>query len=285
MWTRNANSSVMGLAAAAMGVALLTGCDVLAPSSTATGGPVGPNSGPASLGGTGSAGGGAVAPAPITVTIVASKASNIRPGENVTFTARNVQGGVPPYTYFWIMDHDTAYTQTGPAFTRQIDNSAPKRTVSLVVRDSTNTDSAFFSVEVELEAPTIPAVSTVCGSMAGVWRTTYGSMRLTQNGNTVSGTYDYYCPGRITGTITSGPANSTACPDCLTWRGTWSEQGPDANGSACGPRSGSFEFTVDPDLGSFTGRWSKDGNSHWQADPWSGYHDTCGDGSPAGPRQ
>ena len=45
--------------------------------------------------------------------------------------------------------------------------------------------------------------------------------------------------------------------------------------AADGATSGSIEFTFDPDLKSFSGRWSFDPNTHWQADYWDGYRDNC----------
>lgn len=222
----------------------------------------------------------AAAARPITARIAASKSSNIQLNENITFTAANVAGGTPPYTYFWIMDHDTAFTPAGPSFTRTIDGSAPTRSVTLVVRDSTNTDSDYITLAVTLGQPAAAASPTVCSDMSGVWNATFGDMTLTQTGSNVTGSYNYFgCIGTISGALAPDPDTRNSCPRCLRWSGTWSE-----TGANCSGQSGTFSFSVEPDLSSFSGRWTKNPNTHPQPDLWSGYHRTCRDGSVASPR-
>lgn len=259
---------VASVALCVLSVFILPGdsCSLLAPSGLGTGGPTGQTT----------------TPTPITAAITASKTSNINPGEIVVFTAANVSGGTPPYTYFWAMDHDANWTVTGNTFPATIDNSAQTRTVNLVVRDSNNTDSDYFYLEVTLADQGIPAVPTVCGDMGGTWSSVFGVMTVAQNGNNVAGTYDYFgCIGEINGDLSGGPSVSTACPDCLTWSGRWAETGPTCSTQ----QTGTFTFSVNPDLGYFNGTWTKDPNTHSQPDFWSGSHVKCADGSDAGPQQ
>lgn len=88
--------------------------------------------------------------------------------------------------------------------------------------------------------------SAPTGNWSGPWKTDFGAMTLSQNGNRVTGTYEFK-GGRIDGTI-SGNVLS----------GTWTQ----TNGS------GRFEFTLSADGRSFSGRWG--GGQTLTGGTWNG---------------
>lgn len=83
-------------------------------------------------------------------------------------------------------------------------------------------------------------------SFTGNWESTYGAMRLEQQGTDVTGTYSYAAGSRIVGTVTGAR---------LTFRYTE----PDAAGD------GWFELSDDGDY--LAGQWRQDGGGAWQ--PWT----------------
>jgi hypothetical protein len=85
-----------------------------------------------------------------------------------------------------------------------------------------------------LAAPALGA-----STWTGTWNTDYGTMRLTQRGGSVTGTYDWPVrPGKLAG---------TASGSVLT--GTWTEDPPSTG-------TGPFEFVMSSDGLRFTGTWS-----------------------------
>ena len=82
-------------------------------------------------------------------------------------------------------------------------------------------------------------------TFAGEWETTYGLMKLKEDGPRISGTYQVEGSGvhDIRGTV-----------EGLTWQFTYQE--PEVTGEG--------SFTLAPDGQSFTGRWREKGGSTWQ---------------------
>jgi hypothetical protein len=89
----------------------------------------------------------------------------------------------------------------------------------------------------------------------GIWTGTWdseqwGEMKLTQKGNTITGTYTWD-EGKIEGTVSG-----------TTLRGTWSESPsyspPDD--------AGDFEFTLSADGNSFSGHWRYGSEDEWDGD-------------------
>jgi hypothetical protein len=92
----------------------------------------------------------------------------------------------------------------------------------------------------------------VTRSWTGTWSTTMHTMRLSQSGSSVTGTFDCCYGGRLTGTVSGN-----------VLRGTWSDgDGPTIN-------HGDFEFTLSADGNSFAGH-GRYFNSGMLWD-WSGY--------------
>ena len=86
--------------------------------------------------------------------------------------------------------------------------------------------------------PTLNANQTY--DWTGVWDTNYGKMVLRQDGNHVSGTYEYNGGSRVEGTVTDN-----------VFYGTWYEPGS----------SGALKFTIFEDGMAFSGFWN--GNNTW----------------------
>jgi len=82
---------------------------------------------------------------------------------------------------------------------------------------------------------------------AGVWRTTYGRMKLKVDGSVVSGTYSDKDNGRIAGTV-NGPR----------FEFTYSETG----------ETGEGWFELSPDGMNFRGKWRETGETNWKK--WNG---------------
>ena len=94
--------------------------------------------------------------------------------------------------------------------------------------------------------PPPPSVATQnIVSWAGRWSVPdWGTVTLSQSGNTVTGTYT--TPhGQIVGTISGN-----------ILRGTWTQPGHT-------PDRGTFEFTMSADRNSFEARWKVDGSVSW----------------------
>jgi len=91
-------------------------------------------------------------------------------------------------------------------------------------------------------------------SFAGAWKTDFGTLTVTQDGNKICGQYPHD-QGKIEGTI-----------DGSVVRGKWSE-GP----SYTPPKdAGDFEFTISGDGNSFKGKWSYGfGTGQWRP-TWNG---------------
>jgi hypothetical protein len=88
---------------------------------------------------------------------------------------------------------------------------------------------------------------------AGTWSTSYGTMRLTQSDDTVSGDYEHdqgQIRGMVSGRVLSG-----------TWTEVPSRQPPSD--------AGEIEFTMADDCQSFTGRWRYDSSGELQPG-WDG---------------
>jgi hypothetical protein len=209
--------------------------------------------------------------AALELTLGASKTTQIAPGETVTFTA-NVTGGVPPYTYFWLMDGDGGYTQAGQTFTRVINPAGTSRirSVTAVVRDATNAESNPASLDVEVQTP----LPLVCRDVTGKWATTFGRMDFTINSaGAVVGITENGCFSLV-GDLTAG---STGCPACFTLAGTWANGASVSGIALCGAdTTGQFEVSVGADLGSFVGRYAYTGDANWRPDLWDGTHVACG---------
>lgn len=90
-------------------------------------------------------------------------------------------------------------------------------------------------------------------SFSGAWDTTYGLLRVQQDGATVSGTYSYGGGSTIQGTIEGR-------------RLTFRYQEPTAAGEGW--------FEVSPDGLRFDGSWMEDGSSEWY--PWTGTRSDAG---------
>jgi len=84
-------------------------------------------------------------------------------------------------------------------------------------------------------------------SFAGVWRTTYGRMKLKVNGGAVSGTYSDGDNGRIAGTVNGS-----------RFEFTYSETG----------EAGEGWFELSPDGKGFKGKWRETGETDWKK--WNG---------------
>gem|GEM_PF-2383022 len=96
---------------------------------------------------------------------------------------------------------------------------------------------------------TTPATVSGC-SWTGTWSTTYNTMRLTQTGTAVTGTYEYNS-GRISGTASGA-----------TLSGRWDE-GVETSGG-----DGGFSWTMSADCKSFSGTWGSGSASTGSA--WTG---------------
>jgi alkaline phosphatase D len=75
---------------------------------------------------------------------------------------------------------------------------------------------------------------------SGVWKTTFGTLNLTQNGDQLTGTYPYR-KGRLKGVVSG-----------RVLRGRWYEGRADWD-----EYRGDFEFRLTPDGNHFIGRWGK----------------------------
>lgn len=95
--------------------------------------------------------------------------------------------------------------------------------------------------------------SAPCGPFSGVYRTTYGLLRLTRTGDRVSGVYSTRSrnDSRLSGTV---QGNILA--------GTWVE--PDGRGR--------FRFTLNRDGRGFTGSFTSNADEGGQSGAWNG---TC----------
>ena len=105
------------------------------------------------------------------------------------------------------------------------------------------------AVTVATPTPTTPPATTSC-TWTGTWSTTYNTMRLTQAGSAVTGTYEYNS-GRISGTASGA-----------TLSGRWDEGTETAGGD------GSFVWTISADCNSFSGTWGSGSSS--TGGSWSG---------------
>ena len=85
----------------------------------------------------------------------------------------------------------------------------------------------------------VPAPSTTSCTWTGTWDTNWNKLYLTQNGSTVSGTYEYD-QGRVTGTVSGNQLN-----------GRWSE----APSYQEPYDAGAFVWTIAADCSSFSGAW------------------------------
>lgn len=83
---------------------------------------------------------------------------------------------------------------------------------------------------------------------AGTWETNFGTMSLTQNGTSVTGSYAYQ----------SGSINGTVSGNTLT--GTWVETDD----------RGTFSFTLSADGKSFSGSWKETSPNPNQGGSWNG---------------
>lgn len=95
------------------------------------------------------------------------------------------------------------------------------------------------------------ATSSVAGvqvSFAGLWDTSYGRMRLNQNGSKVTGSYSLAPGSKVEGTIADRKLAVNYEEPSLA--------------------KGVAEFTLSADGQAFTGRWHATGNEHWK--PWTG---------------
>lgn len=107
-------------------------------------------------------------------------------------------------------------------------------------------------------------VGAPAGNFAGNWVMNFGNMNLTQNGNSVTGTYNqlfYGTSGVIAGTVTGNE-----------FTGTWSISGG----------SGDVELTLASNGKRFTGSWDNGANSWCGARPGENFPNGC---SFAGPWQ
>jgi hypothetical protein len=101
--------------------------------------------------------------------------------------------------------------------------------------------------------PTAAPIATGECRWTGTWSTSYGTMRLTQSDDTVSGDYEHD-QGQIRGTVSDQVLSGT-------WDEAPSRQPPSD--------AGEIEFTMADDCQSFTGRWRYDSSGEWQLG-WSG---------------
>ena len=92
--------------------------------------------------------------------------------------------------------------------------------------------------------------STVTEAWTATWQSDFGPLKLKQQGNQVTGTYDTYDSATINGTVTG---------DILV--GTWTEWGG---------TTGDLEFTLSADGKSFTGQWRYAGESDTAWKQWNG---------------
>jgi hypothetical protein len=218
-----------------------------------SGGPMagGPGSGPG--------GGGSPPPATAPNISIGADSVDVESGTAVTFTV-NITGGTPPYYIYWFLEGDGGWTLGGTSETRVIEGTdGQTRLMYCQVIDATNAQSnqATIGVTIRVTGP-----DTACDTIAGNWRTVQGFMIFEDlGGGQFFGVYD---TGTLTGQLGQG---APGCPDCLMLFGFWLADD--------GATSGSIEFTFDPDLKSWSGRWSYDPNTHWQADFWDGFRDDC----------
>ena len=118
------------------------------------------------------------------------------------------------------------------------------KTASELVNISPDADGQRYRVSLTLHFEPEPL-----GNFTGVWDTTWGEMRLTQSGNSVTGTYEY-SNGTIRGKV-----------EGLTLKGTWAQD----EGTAA-ESTGGIEFNLSPSGNSWSGTWdcySADGSGEW----------------------
>jgi len=96
-----------------------------------------------------------------------------------------------------------------------------------------------------VSSPSVTVTPASTGAWSGTWKVTgsWGDVVLTQNGNTITGTYAHE-GGTVTGTVSG---------NVLT--GTWTQTGNN--------RSGQFEFTMAPNEIEFTVKWKYQAESSW----------------------
>ncbi len=118
------------------------------------------------------------------------------------------------------------------------------KTVSELVTISPDADGQRYRIPLMLHFKPQPL-----GNFGGAWDTTWGIMRLTQSGNSVSGTYEY-SNGKIRGKV-----------EGRILKGSWTQD----EGAAAEP-TGSIEFTLSSDGNSWSGIWdyrSAEGSGDW----------------------
>lgn len=165
-------------------------------------------------------------------------------GDYVSFSA-SASGGTPPYTYYWWLDGDSAWTTGSSSTTRQM-TQAGTISMYVAVRDQNGYDSDDYSVQVEVASAYVPAAqvpaNTTPTSPVGTFDTSYGMMYFSAaGGNSYTATYSY---SGINGTL-QGTLNGT------TLTGTWYEP----NNPNPSKTTGTFYYSFDSDFRSFGGYW------------------------------
>jgi hypothetical protein len=167
-------------------------------------------------------------------------------GESVTVTA-TVTGGVPQYTYYWMLNGAAGYTEGGTTYTQVMDQAA-LRSVYCTVRDSIGTEPEEpASVQITVVEP-----EETCTSPAGTFVATYGDLTLAVSGSAVTGTYTYQ-DGSVTGTLNGHVVE-----------GTWHEADAQA-----GYQDGNFRWTFNEEWDGFDGLWNYTGDGPLADTGWS----------------
>jgi len=206
------------------------------------------------------------AAAPLTVNVGASTLT-AGMNETVTFTA-TVAGGTPPYTVFWMLADESGWDPAGNTFVRTISLSgAQTKTAYCQVGDAAGNYSDLASITISAK----PGAPTGCNDIGGTYTSTYGTVVIDANGNGTNVAWGY----TDTLTATSLTPGDGACADCMVLTGTWATTSGPAGFDPATANSGSIRWVFEPGFKSFSGKFSYDPNTHWQADFWSGSRSDC----------
>ena len=229
------------------------------------------------------------AKAVVTNTKMYVTANPVVTGTNVTFTPM-VTGGTGRYWFFYKLERDTNWTRAGNTYTRKLTRTPYERMYFAAI-DTNYVQSAVRAWTVTVNEAAPPPLERLCPTIAGTsWTQSNTLEKMTFSlpqgqfvGARVEGSWcgDFYT---LVGTIIASPSN---CPNCIVVEGTWKQrelvQGPinsNPDVPECSipegfPTEGEFRMTFEPDLASFSAKWSAIGETHWRPDYWTGSRSNC----------
>ena len=229
------------------------------------------------------------AKAVVTNTKMYVTANPVVTGTSVTFTPM-VTGGTGRYWFFYKLERDANWTRAGNTYTRKLTRTPYERMYFAAI-DTNYVQSTVRSWTVTVNEAAPPPPERLCPTIAGTsWTQSFTYDRLTLTlpqgqfvGARVEGSWcgDF---NKIVGTIIASPSN---CPNCIVVEGTWSRTPlvpnpvtgnypiPECSIPQYVPAEGEFRMTFEPDLASFSAKWSAIGETYWRPDYWTGSRSDC----------